>query len=231
MDYYGEQKHWAKEIMTKNKMKQTASVIVRKGTQTSVRKLLSQVVGGDVEVGPPAVFKGSALDPQFFQNTKGSAKVAVRADHGATEVRVVLEGRELVFGFPAHILQSLTPAGEIKALNDMPGDAFLKLVVDSGFYASVGPDEAVVVPGSFAIVTVAMQDTQGVKLACLGGPNRDKETCHYLEWLVAQDEKQYEGPTGILLKYLKESTTSGRLVGCAVKFHRTFGRPETPKRN
>ena len=95
----------------------------------------------------------------------------------------------------------------IKALNDMPGDAFLKLVVDSGFYASVGPDEAVVVPGSFAIVTVALLDTQGVKLTCLGGPNRDKETCQYLEWLVAQDDKQNEGPSGVLMKYLKESTS------------------------
>lgn len=169
MDYYREQKAWAQDLMKSNKMSQTVTAIVRPAVLIKIKRALMQHFKKDLvahdHLGTYAATKGT-MDPQFYQQGKGANKVSTSSDFGLSEVRMVLEGSERIWGLPLERIPGQTFAEKQASLGSMRCSDFFLQAKGFGFYAELEPDTVLIIPSKFALVSISAtaEVTHGLRM-------------------------------------------------------------------
>ena len=143
------------------------------------------------------------MAPQFFQHVPRAASIFMSTENGLVDVRLVLEGAELIWAVKLDSVQGETIKDKHKHLLDMSAPTFLQLVASHGF-AFVGKAGCCVAlpPTCAYLITNAKNDapTHGLRWQILGSDARAKETIDAIDKTLAAYPNLSEGPLSLIKK-------------------------------
>lgn len=146
-------------------------------------KILLKDVGAQLpltESGNPVIQDFFA--PQFYQVSVGGFALLCFNQNALLDVRIALEGEEVVIGVPWADLTGDTIAAKTEAFESMQVSTLMLMAAKSGFTYVTKPSQALVIPNRFATVSV----------------NRRDDTAHGLRYQTLGDKEQVKIASEVL---------------------------------
>ena len=206
-EYFVEQKKWTADMMKQQRLTQAPTAIVKPNV---LNKITACVRKTFKDIPAPLAATGfddvkDVFDCMLYHCKTESNITKTSNDYGLCELKVGLEGTEIVMGVPLHSLDGTTLSTKQRWFNAMPQGEFLKLVQKRGFYAKIEPGVAVVVPGHFAILSLVPDNTPvfGLRMLVIGGVPSIKESICYADAATKEDGETAHGKYGKLKTYYK----------------------------
>ena len=209
-EYYGSQKIWSAETMTKGKLAKATTTIVKPAALRSFKASMQSFLGHELDLQATTNLAkvanlGEIFEPKFYQGAAKATSKNTSTDYGLVDFRLQLEGVEHIFGIPLALVPGTSLADQQLALGEFGVDDFLKKVAESGFYLRMVQDQACFIPGNFAIVTVAPDTVfHGIRMLVPGGPLRAQDTIGYLQNCVDTWPELKDSLHEHIAKYLEE---------------------------